>query len=293
MAGILYFGKLSYLITILTLQIELDYESTIRRIKVISLSQSTFLKAYLHQKLIVAKELVQKLLDFIKQSAIKNEGYVKDIASKLKDLKLGDIEVDVNASKALLSDELSTLKRTMVEITSASAKAPDVEERVKNLEKENTNLRKLLEQAKSEISRLSTAAVSPAPAILQGDANAEILAKLKTELGELKLHSSKHQADISDKGNHISVLSKEIDQLRKSLKECEDSKISELNSQRKDFDLKLKNVAVEAEERLKRKVREMNESADERLKEAQLKLEMEKDEMMEALSQEVEVSKCN
>ena len=81
-----------------------EYENTIRRLKVLSKTQTAFLKSYLHSKLTAGSNLVNKTIECLNK--IDNnpsiQSTIKELKTALTALKLNEVEVDVNSAQLML-----------------------------------------------------------------------------------------------------------------------------------------------------------------------------------------------
>ena len=80
-----------------------EYENTIRRLKVLSKTQTAFLKSYLHSKLTAGSNLVNKTIECLnKNENPSTASTVKELKASLAALKLNEVEVDVNSAQLML-----------------------------------------------------------------------------------------------------------------------------------------------------------------------------------------------
>ena len=71
-----------------------DEADLVRRLKVLSKSQSAFLKAYCHKKLFDGAEVVKETIKLLKSSGyVDNNQKIFEITKRLEGLKLEEIEV--------------------------------------------------------------------------------------------------------------------------------------------------------------------------------------------------------
>ena len=71
-----------------------DEADLVRRLKVLSKSQSAFLKAYCHKKLFDGAEVVKETIKLLKSSGyVDNNQKIFEITKRLESLKLEEIEV--------------------------------------------------------------------------------------------------------------------------------------------------------------------------------------------------------
>ena len=160
-----------------------EYENLIRRLKILSKAQTSFLKVsvisienqddpkicahflfkfYLQTKLSAGASLVSRALVKIRHLR-REDPSLTEIESGLASLKLDELEVDYENTEIMLREELSTLKNAVygtagVDISipvppASRTVGPDTadSEQLQFLEADNKQLRSLLAEAKSEI----------------------------------------------------------------------------------------------------------------------------------------------
>lgn len=172
------------------------YEDLIRRMKVLSTSQATFLKvfihsfihldcsilliikhlqynvqAFVHWKLTAGVSLVQRSLDLLNTKGSHNDPRVMEIKKAMMELKLNEIEVDVSSTQLMLQDEVSLLrnyvdssvnkvvggKQNEYDVPSTVQNGED-KEKIRSLEGEAAKYKALLRDAQNEINILKTSA---------------------------------------------------------------------------------------------------------------------------------------
>eukprot|EP01035_Chromulina_nebulosa_P031597 gene31597-42136_t len=252
-----------------------EYENTIRRLKVLSKTQTAFLKSYLHNKLSAGAALVSKTLEIISSSDPQN-AKLKELKGSLSALKLAEIEVDVNSAQLMMKEEIAMLKAALensenapigslvkINKTVSSSSASD-EKALRALEEENTKLRDLLREAQQEIVNLNSSISSSNPST-----------------------TTNKPAETSAKDEEISRLKDRVKGLEKNMSEKEKSSQTEAEKLRKDLaaaESKFKTSNAENEMKLK----DLKSQSERQLKELEQRLEAEKEEMMEAMALEVE-----
>lgn len=209
----------------------LSQEETIRRLKVLSTCQTTFLKAFLQAKLQLAKSVVKKTAEVIKRRDF--EDIADEINRDLEKLRLDDIVVDINSAQILMHEELALLRESLSKNSSVDGSQSD---QLKSLMNENSSLRGLLKELKSELVN-SSKSTSASPTEASGTIKA-----LKAEIAALKSEASKNSQNeeflktIIELRNEIAVLKEE------KLKYSENKGGATQNS----IDVQQKNQAIKA-----------------------------------------------
>ena len=249
----------------------------IRRLKVLSKSQTAFLKSFLHGKLAAGISIVKKAVDLIEKDS-KSNPRLDELKYALSSLKLDEIEVDVQSAQVMMNEELLLLRSSIERglngnvATSilppqppATSLAADTT-KIKTLESENKELRGLLAEAKKD---------------------------LEANLKKSGKDAIKDNTDLAKKDQEIKSLKEEISNLmaaaasvgvQRSLEE----EIRTVKVEVADLEKQLERTRKEAEERLAARTAELGAETEKRVREMQTRLEGEKDEMMEAMAQEVE-----
>lgn len=247
----------------------------IRRLKVLSKSQTAFLKSFLHGKLAAGISIVKKAVDLIEKDT-KSNPRLDELKYALSSLKLDEIEIDVQSAQVMMNEELLLLRSSIERGLNGNVttlppqpptnKDPVLDTLVKTLESENKELRNLLSAAKKDLE--SNLKKSGKDAIKD---NSEIVKK-DQEIKSLKEEISNLMAAAASVG------------VQRSLEE----EIRTVKVEVADLEKQLERTRKEAEERLATRTAELGAETEKRVREMQTRLEGEKDEMMEAMAQEVE-----
>eukprot|EP01041_Mallomonas_annulata_P000189 gene189-331_t len=210
------FGENAQITT--TLNEKKDYEDLIRRLKLLSKTQSTFLKLYLQGKLSNAASIVSQALVKIRHLK-KEDSTLHDIEIALANLKLEELDVDYTNSELMLRDELLTLSNAVWNPDALKLPLPNApttsggNDRSASLEAENANLRGLLAEAKGEIlakekqlTELASKPVMPPapPSNAANPANDAEINTLKSEINSLKSEIKTLTTKLSEKDSELS-----------------------------------------------------------------------------------------
>ena len=268
-------------------------EDIIRRLKVLSKSQSAFLKQYCHKKLTDGAELMKETINLLKHSDA-DDRKVTDLKRKLEQLKLDELEVDVESAKLFMSYEMKALKDS-IENSETLLPTPPVENKnsgdnnipsaVKALEADNAKLRDLLEKAKAEIVSLAKAAsktdgkaMPPAPPT--GESSSEDSEKVRS------LETTIAEKDTQIKRLELVCiqLEEEKDSVNKHRANTESAEVGRLKASLDNLQSKYDEAIADYEAKITRIQQKTQESQSD----METRLETEKEEMMEAMAQEVE-----
>ena len=246
----------------------------IRRLKVLSKSQTAFLKSFLHGKLAAGISIVKKAVDLIEKDS-KSNPRLDELKYALASLKLDEIEIDVQSAQVMMNEELLLLRSSIERGLNGNVLLPPQPPpttsvadttKIKTLESENKELRALLAEAKKDLE--ANLKKSGKDAIKD---NSE-LAKKDLEIKNLKEEISNLMAAAASVG------------VQRSLEE----EIRTVKVEVAELEKQLERTRKEAEERLAARTAELGAETEKRVREMQTRLEGEKDEMMEAMAQEVE-----
>lgn len=248
----------------------------IRRLKVLSKSQTSFLKSFLHGKLAAGVSIVKKAVDLIEKDN-RNQKNLKldELKYALSSLKLEEIEVDVQSAQVMMNEELLLLRSSIERGLNGNVVMPPPPPttslaadttKIKTLESENKELRALLAEAKKDLeANLKKSGKDAIKDITE-------LAKKDQEIKNLKEEISNLMAAAASVG------------VQRSLEE----EIRTVKVEVADLEKQLERTRKEAEDRLAARTAELGAETEKRVREMQTRLEGEKDEMMEAMAQEVE-----
>mmetsp|Transcript_23962 Transcript_23962/g.24201 ORF Transcript_23962/g.24201 Transcript_23962/m.24201 type:complete len:789 (+) Transcript_23962:130-2496(+) len=299
-----------------------DYEDLIRRLKLLSKTQSTFLKLYLQGKLSTAASIVSRALVKVRHLK-KEDSSLLELEAALANLKLEELDVDYTNAEIMLRDELATLSNAVNQSNgtplpppaapSASSHSSSADK--SSLEAENANLRSLLAEAKADIlakekvlSGLANSPVNPpappGPAAPGGETtsnDAALQAEIKTlnaRLAEKDSLLQKKETELSDKISVIAIKEDEVKTLAKKNADLNAAAASgaagatteaqRLRGEISDLQAALEKTKAEAKASLEKQGSELRATADKRVKDLETKMEAEKEEMMDAMAQEVE-----
>ncbi len=306
-----------------------DYEQQIHRLKLLSKSQTLFLKQFIHNKLATCVSLTNKTLDTLNRLNIK-DSKIDELKHAINSLNLGDLEgIDATSTQLQFHEELTLLRAA----TGFSAGAADVKNKIDRNEsksngdsksdelfEDNARLKELVKSLKdtnqeltSQIKTLNdsksvkTVADSNTSAEMSKELSKykEDILSLQNEVESLKaiqisnakaldnndiVLREKEQV-IKTKDNLITTLQTELDNIRSGKESDSKSSMEQLISlQTKVASLEEQLVQArrEGDDRLAKKVEELEQYYGDKMKEADLKLESEKDILMEAMTQELE-----
>lgn len=274
---------------------ELGKDEIIRRMKILSLSQSAFLKDYVGKKIKCAKDLVNSAL-----IALKNEGASSELINALADLNIDNLlSVDVKSSQLMMHEEMALLRsaiesgtHSMASSIASSEKFIPSEgdsaskERVEKLEAENANLKSLLKELKEEL------VAGNAQNQSSSGANEELVS-LRDSTKSIEAELKKTQEDLAATKSAYEILEGE----HKALKEAQASlqngtaasmeEMSSLKAEVATLTTKLENAGKEAEQSTKN-LEKFKLEAEQKAASLEKENEAEKEEMMNAMAQELE-----
>lgn len=269
-----------------------EYDDLIRRLKLLSKSQSAFLKIYLQSKLSAAASLVSRAIIKVRHLN-KDDPSVGELEVALSSLKLEELEVDYNNTELLLREEVALLRNTVFP-EGGSTGAPS-NDKLASLDSENQNLRGLLAEAKAEIlakekqiASLSSNSMAPPlpPATLSlGSSNQS------AEFNELNSKLAQKESALNSKIQEIAQLTEQNKQLSKTAEGNAAGDQLELIKLREELFNTKKLIDKEKEDssqKLLQREQELKKQAENALKDAEKKFETQKEELMEAMAQEVE-----
>jgi chromosome segregation ATPase len=290
----------------------MEQDDLIRRLKVLSKSQSAFLKAYCHSKLNGGVELIKEALKLLKASGFRDKDKkINDIYEKIEQLKLEEIEVNLDSAELLMKSEIALLRASVEnnqEPTSSTNLINDAQQvttlnsKITSLEADNKKLRDLLEKAKSELVAYSKAssAVPPPPSPvatatnqLSSSSNEEDILKIASLEAVLQdIQAKAAEKDAQFKRLELICLGYEEEiENHKSLKQ------STISAEAGRFKAELDSLQTKFENTVKEYENKLNEEkgkSEKSLSTLEARLETEKEEMMEAMAQEIEeIEKTN
>jgi len=264
------------------------YENLIRRLKLLSVSQTAFLKAFLHVKLSTGASLVNKSIDLLSNKDLINDNKANELKNALLSLKLDEIEVDVNSTQIMMHEELSILRgaidsndipasnRSSNNVNNSNSNNTSIsKEQIQLYENEINKYKDLYDQTKFQ---------------LESQYKLNQSSDLKESIKELQEKLLQKDNIIKSKDNEISSLQIEINNSRAIQvdKSQLENQMSSLTEQITSLELKLSNSKTESNKILQKEINELNNRNNKRIEELQAKAEAEKEEMMEAMSQEIE-----
>lgn len=260
----------------------------------LSKSQSAFLKQYCHKKLSDGADLVKQAINLLKHSDA-DDRKVTDIKNKVEQLKLDELEVDVESAKLIMSYEMKALSAS-IENSENILPAPPVDKNsnsnitpsaVKALETENGKLRDLLEKAKAEIVSLAKAANANKT---NNNTMPPIPPSKESSVDDIEKMRSL-EATIEEKDRQIKrlelvciQLEEEKDTTSKHQANSDSTEIGKLKASLDNLQSKYDAVVAEYEA----KITKIQQKTLESQSDMETRLEAEKEEMMEAMAQEVE-----
>jgi chromosome segregation ATPase len=308
---------------------EVNYEDTIRRMKILSKAQTTFLKvsnslvlhdpsqAYLSTKLELAKDLVMTATESLSKF---DDDLAFNLKKDLKKLKLDEIRVDFSAAELMMQEEMELLRNSIdggaIATSAAGGGGGSTEKdiaKIKQLETENVNLRGLLKDLKAELLNAGKKSENGSPATPTAAAPSTVVEvdspALLAEVEKLRSQLGQANQELADKTRELNSLSNDS--------KSRESSTQELQKEIKNLRTELENVnatassATEDSTALRRQIKDLQAELDKekassskkltkaqtlatelesKLAESQNKAEKEKEELMEAMAQEVEVS---
>ena len=289
----------------------MEQDDLIRRLKVLSKSQSAFLKAYCHSKLNGGVELVKEALKLLKASGFRDKDKkINDIYEKIEQLKLEEIEVNLDSAELLMKSEIALLRASVennqeptssTNLTNDAQQVTSLNSKIQSLETDNKKLRDLLEKAKSELVAYSKAssAVPPPPSPVAMTTNQQSysneedilkIASLETALQDIQTKAAEKDAQFKRLELICLGYEEEIEN-HKSLKQ------STISAEAGRFKAELDSLQTKFENTVKEYENKLNEEkgkSEKSLSTLEARLETEKEEMMEAMAQEIEeIEKTN
>lgn len=301
------------------------YETIIHRLKLLSKSQTAFLKKYLQQKIEDAVSIVTEGIELMKENGVKNSK-VSELKKSLAILKLDELDVDVSSHQIMMREEMDILRKNIDDMingvsgNSSNLSTNDIGTRTQALENENSNLRELLKEAQSALltksnSENNLSAMPPTPPSGNSDSSAQLLSQVSSLQAELlkkdkdykqkekefqkekekefQTQSASFENQNKDKDLKIKNLQSDLSKLL-AAHEADDSvrvlsvENTKLKTQVATLEKDIIKMKQDFEKVLQSKISEMNKTADKRVSEVEKRLEAEKEEMMDAMAQEVE-----
>eukprot|EP01038_Epipyxis_sp_PR26KG_P012420 gene12420-16657_t len=304
------------------------YESLIRRMKILSKSQTALLKAYLHGKLSAGISLVSKAADYLNK--VGETQKTKELRSALNSLNLHEIEVDVSSTQVILLEEVSLLRGSIAagltkfglndqvsptannnvannnnNNNNIQSSAEDLK-KIEILEKENKNLRELLTEAQKQLTnststQASNNAVASSAAASEINSLQDLLKSVQSEVETQKEKNKQLTSQLNDanstlqaNNNLVASKSQAESNLTKSMNEAQENEkklkteIERLKSKIVQLEQQVTWNNKDAEAKLAAKIDELNKASELKVKEVEGRLEAEREEMMEAMTQEIE-----
>jgi kinesin family protein C2/C3 len=276
------------------------YEALIKQLKLLSKSQASLFKAYIHSKLHDVEKVINKAALYLNEVG-GSDSQAKDLKAALAKVNLEELHVDVVATRIQLQDELSQLRAAIenngslpanavtVEVVSSvpspelEAKLNEQSETIKSLEADNQKLRDLLREAKNEI---TTQAAKPT-----GFADVDRLGK---EVAKLKDSLSDAEVQLTTKDSQISSLRTEVESQKRivSLEQAEKTKlqaeISALQAKHAALEIEIAQEKSSSESAVANKIKAVNDAAERKLRETVEHYEQEKKELEDAMAAEIE-----
>lgn len=219
-------------------------------------------------------KLVHKSLELLSNKGNNNDKSVSELYADLESLKLNEIEVDVNSSQILMSEELKLLRKSINDHLSPHSRSNPDDNEHKSLIDENNNLRSLLLEAKAEI---ASASQTPNSTLVMKDEKlierVKALEKqVETQSAQLKVSESKIvekdrqvqdilNSQASDSSQLIKELHLKLDNLEKS-NSAKDKELKELESKiakSSSSSSSLSNELASVEAKLNEKTNEAND----------------------------------
>lgn len=307
----------------------IDYEQQIHRLKLLSKSQTLFLKQFIHNKLATCVSLTNKTLDTLNRLNIK-DSKIDELKHAINSLNLKDLEgIDATSTQLQFHEELTLLRAA----TGFCADVGDVKNKIdRNESKSNgdsksddlledyARLKQLVNSLKDKnqelTSQIQTLNDSESVKTVAYNSNSAEISKeiskykedilsLQNEIDSLKaikVSNSKaldnndivlreKEQVIKTKDNLITSLQTELDNIR-SGKESDSKSTMEqiiaLQNKVASLEEQLVQTRREGDDRVAKKVVELEQYYGDKMKEADMKLESEKDILMEAMTQELE-----
>eukprot|EP01033_Poteriospumella_lacustris_P001884 gene1884-1370_t len=276
------------------------YEALIKQLKLLSRSQASLFKAYIHSKLHDVEKVINKASVYLTEVG-GSDSQAKDLKAALSRVNLEELHVDVVATRIQLQDELSQLRAAIenggslpvgtvkVEVPS-STPSPELEKKmseqadaIKALEADNQKLRELLREAKNEI------AAQAAKPTGFGDVD-----RLSKEVARLKDNLSDSELQMTTKDSQINSLRSEVDS-QKKLVAFEQAEKTKLQAELSALQAKISAMEVEraqekssTESSVASKIKAANDAAERKLRETIDHYEQEKKELEDAMAAEIE-----
>ena len=279
----------------------MDKDDIIRRLKVLSKSQSAFLKAFCHQKLSDGVELVKEATKLLKASGFRDKDRkISEIYDRIELLNLESLEVDVSSAQLLMNSELALLRSSLdgtlpaPPLSASPTKADDSEtvSKVLTLEADNKKLRDLLEKAKVELIAVSKSSASvavpppPAPAASNDPREEDLQRIQELEVFIKELQEACTAKDAQIQRLELVCLQFEEDSKRSTTEKTsiEATEMGRLKAQIDNLQTKYDNAIASYDTKMK----DITASSEKKLTEMEALCEKEKEDMMEAMAQEVE-----
>ena len=305
-----------------------DYEQQIHRLKLLSKSQTLFLKQFIHNKLATCVSLTNKTLDTLSRLNIK-DNKIDELKHAITSLNLGDLEgIDATSTQLQFHEELTLLRASVGLSSGSDAKNKNDRNESKSnsdsksddLIEDNIRLKELVKSLKetnqdltSEIKMLNDS--KPVQIVATNDKSAEVnkeiskykedIVALQNEVSSLKAIQTSNSKALDDneiiirekeqviktKDNLITSLQAELDSIRSGKESDSKSTMEQIVTLKNKVTLleeQLVQASRDGDHRLAKKVEELEQHYAEKMREADLKLESEKDILMEAMTQELE-----
>jgi kinesin family member C2/C3 len=252
-----------------------EHDALVKRLKLLSKTQTAFLKLYLHGKLVAVKMIVEESLQVIRKNSGRNP-QLHQLGKELEELHIEDLEVDEAVAAVEAREEVAVIKKALSGVMDENVSVKVIEkgndppssgsasnEEVVNLKTENEKmkseietLRGLLREAQGTLQSMKDSSTTQDSSVATAESKALALAK---EIASLKSQLSERDVQISDLKSHVS-------RLEKSVEDASSGAGAAVSSMKTEYEEKMALQAKEFENRL----------------------ETEKEEMMEAMAMEVE-----
>lgn len=279
-------------------QLKMEKDDIIRRLKVLSKSQSAFLKAYCHQKLSDGVELVKEATKLLKASGFRDKDRkISEIYDRIELLDLASLEVDVSSAQLLMNSEMALLRNSVdgtLPPAPSSVSDPEANGKIQTLEADNKKLRDLLEKAKVEliaVAKASAATASPPPPPTPSVVNNESREEDLQRIQELEASLAQLQEVCDAKDNQVRRLELVCLQFEEDAKKALTEKVSGEAVETGRLKAELDNLMTKYDSAVashEAKLKELSSASDKKIAAIESRCEKEKEDMMEAMAQEVE-----
>ena len=258
-----------------------DHDKLVKRLKLLSTTQTAFLKMYLHGKLANAKVLVEESLQIIRKNNGRNAQLIA-LGKEIEDLKIEELNVDEAAVAVAAREEITLLKNAIDGNTGTpeATPVPEANGGADNaaMKAENEKLRQLLKEAQQAIADAKASNSEPAAAPAQDSgASKEALDAAESEAAVLRQTVAEKETALAEMTAKVATLTGELTAANAAVSAAEAQAAAGAGA-----------AGAAAEEKIAAIKQEMEEKLAAAAKEAEEKLEMEKEEMMEAMALEVE-----